>query len=99
MTAAGDNQVRVFDATLALAVKDGLETEFSARELSGRVIRCHTQRVKKLVTEDSPDVFLSLSEVRLVTHEESSQVLMMSLPLLALSPPSRTVPSGNTISG
>jgi WD repeat-containing protein 42A len=43
-------------------VRDGLETEFSARELSGRVIRCHKHRVKKIVTEESPDLFLSLSE-------------------------------------
>lgn len=62
VTCAGDRQIRVFDATIALDVRDGLETEFSARELSGRVIRCHKNRVKKLVTEESPDLFLSLSE-------------------------------------
>ncbi|KAF5333136.1 hypothetical protein D9611_002459 [Ephemerocybe angulata] len=62
VTCAGDKQIRVFDAAAALDIQDGLETEFSARELSSRVIRCHKGRVKKLLTEDSPDVFLSLSE-------------------------------------
>jgi len=63
VTAAGDKQIRVFDATQALDVSDGRQTEFGARQLEGRVIRCHQHRVKKLVTEDSPDLFLSLSEV------------------------------------
>lgn len=62
MTCAGDKQIRVFDATNALEVRDGLETKFTARELSGRIIRCHNSRVKKIVTEESPDLFLSLSE-------------------------------------
>lgn len=62
VTCAGDKQIRVFDATTALEVRDGVETEFSARDLSGRVIRCHNSRVKKIVTEESPDCFLSLSE-------------------------------------
>ncbi|KAJ3541920.1 hypothetical protein NMY22_g3702 [Coprinellus aureogranulatus] len=62
VTCAGDKQIRVFDATTALEVRDGLETEFSARSCSGRVIRCHNHRVKKIVTEESPDCFLSLSE-------------------------------------
>jgi hypothetical protein len=64
VTVAGDRQIRVFDAAAALDIQDGRETQFSARQLSGRVIRCHKSRVKKLVTENSPDIFLTLSEVR-----------------------------------
>ncbi|TFK23275.1 WD repeat-containing protein [Coprinopsis marcescibilis] len=61
-TCAGDHQIRIFDATTPLEVRDGKETTFAARECTVRIIRCHTERVKKLVVEESPDVFLSLSE-------------------------------------
>ncbi|KAH6914871.1 WD repeat-containing protein [Coprinopsis sp. MPI-PUGE-AT-0042] len=62
VTCAADKKIRVFDASTALEVNASLETAFSARQSSIRLLRCHKDRVKKIVTEDSPDVFLSLSE-------------------------------------
>ncbi|PPQ98558.1 hypothetical protein CVT24_004049 [Panaeolus cyanescens] len=65
VTAAGDMQIRVFDARSATSsslVSDDLETEYSVDESCLRVIHCHEDRAKKIVTEDSPDLFLSLAE-------------------------------------
>lgn len=58
-------QVRVFDVKTASAcvVSDRLETEYSVKQSCIKVIRCHEQRVKRIITEDSPDLFLSVSEV------------------------------------
>ena len=41
----------------------GRETAYTARELDVEVIRCHNRAVKRIVTEDSPDIFLTVSEV------------------------------------
>lgn len=65
-TAARDTQIRVFDikATLPLAITSGhVETEYSTAQTCIAIIRCHSDAVKKIVTEDSPDLFLSVSEV------------------------------------
>ncbi|KAF9057598.1 WD40-repeat-containing domain protein [Panaeolus papilionaceus] len=65
VTAAGDMQIRVFDARTALSgasISDNLETEYSTNESCLRIIQCHDDRAKKIVTEDSPDLFLSLAE-------------------------------------
>ena len=58
-------QVRVFDANTAStsAVSDRLETEYSVKQSCIKVLRCHEERVKRIITEDSPDLFLSVSEV------------------------------------
>ena len=58
-------QVRVFDVNTASAsaVSDGLETEYSVKQSCIGVLRCHEDRVKRVITEDSPDLFLSVSEV------------------------------------
>ena len=58
-------QVRVFDANTAStsAVSDRLETEYSVKQSCIGVLRCHEDRVKRVITEDSPDLFLSVSEV------------------------------------
>jgi hypothetical protein len=58
-------QVRVFDVNTASAnpVSDRLETEYSAKQSCIKVLRCHEERVKRIITEDSPDLFLSVSEV------------------------------------
>ena len=58
-------QVRVFDVNAASAstVSDRLETEYSVKQSCIKVLRCHEERVKRIITEDSPDLFLSVSEV------------------------------------
>ena len=58
-------QVRVFDVKTASAgaVSDRLETEYSVKQSCIKVLRCHKERVKRIITEDSPDLFLSVSEV------------------------------------
>ena len=42
----------------------GRETDFSQRETCIRVFRCHKGRTKRIVTEGSPDLFLTVAEVR-----------------------------------
>ncbi|KAL5527685.1 hypothetical protein ACEPAG_6486 [Sanghuangporus baumii] len=62
-TVAGDRRVRVFDAEHALtAVPNGKGSEFSERETCIRVFKCHSGRTKRIVTEESPDVFLTVAE-------------------------------------
>ncbi|VDB85382.1 unnamed protein product [Peniophora sp. CBMAI 1063] len=60
-TVAGDSQVRVFDVTAAASgPEDG---SYDARDTPGtRVLRCHTARTKRIVTEESEDVFLTVAE-------------------------------------
>lgn len=66
-TAAGDMQVRVFDASSALRSAPGdAETVYAANQCCLRILRCHDDSVKKIITEESPDSFLSLSEVRIL---------------------------------
>ncbi|KAG9218907.1 hypothetical protein CCMSSC00406_0000979 [Pleurotus cornucopiae] len=63
VSVAGDKQVRVFEAAVALAHSQSEpETTYSANQLDCRVLRCHTNRVKRIVTEDSPDLFLTVAE-------------------------------------
>ncbi|KAI0375640.1 WD40 repeat-like protein [Pilatotrama ljubarskyi] len=63
VTVAGDRQIRVFDHEKAggLPGSDG-ETQYYARQAAIRVLRCHQGRVKRIVTEDSPDLFLTVAE-------------------------------------
>jgi hypothetical protein len=64
-TVAGDKQVRVFDVGEAATSDAGqAETWFFEPDSCLRVLRCHSERVKRIVTEESPDLFLSISEVR-----------------------------------
>ncbi|KAF8914650.1 WD40-repeat-containing domain protein [Mucidula mucida] len=56
-TVAGDRQVRVFDVGYA---HGGSETEYSNART--HLLTCHEDRVKRIVTEESPDVFLTVSE-------------------------------------
>ncbi|KAG6860377.1 hypothetical protein C0995_011984 [Termitomyces sp. Mi166 len=63
-TVAGDRQVRVFDigeAALA-ASANGKETSYSPRQSLIHKLRCHDDRVKRIVTEHSPDLFLTVGE-------------------------------------
>ncbi|KAF9453071.1 WD40 repeat-like protein [Macrolepiota fuliginosa MF-IS2] len=64
VTVAGDKQIRVSDINVALGggVPDGIETQYNMRQCSTKVLRCHSDRVKRIVTEDSPALFLTVSE-------------------------------------
>ncbi|KAI0352957.1 WD40 repeat-like protein [Trametes cingulata] len=63
VTVAGDRQVRVFDHEKAAGhPNDNGETEYYARQAAIRVLKCHQGRVKRIVTEDSPDLFLTVAE-------------------------------------
>ncbi|KAF8974529.1 WD40-repeat-containing domain protein [Flammula alnicola] len=64
ITASADMQIRVFDAKTALtsATPDRVETEYSSNQTRIATIRCHRDAVKRVVTEDSPDLFMSVSE-------------------------------------
>ncbi|KAJ7590975.1 WD40 repeat-like protein [Mycena floridula] len=56
VTVAGDRQVRVLDASEALA-------SGSRQAPVQQILSCHEDRVsKRIVTEDSPDLFLTVSE-------------------------------------
>ena len=59
---AGDKQVRIVDAEIASSAS-ALETTYDIRPDTTRVLRCHRGRVKRLVTEESPDIFLTVAEV------------------------------------
>ncbi|KAF5320863.1 hypothetical protein D9619_000906 [Psilocybe cf. subviscida] len=62
-SAAGDHQIRVFDATTAVeTAPDAATTKFSYRQVGVQVIRCHDDAAKRIATENSPDIFLSVSE-------------------------------------
>ncbi|KAI0638189.1 WD40 repeat-like protein [Trametes polyzona] len=63
VTVAGDNQVRVFDHEKAAGYPgDDGETHYHSRQAAIRILRCHDGRVKRIVTEDSPDLFLTVAE-------------------------------------
>lgn len=64
-TVAGDGEVRVFDvgATPLSHSSSGPTTYTVTRDIV-RVIKCHAAAVKQIVTEESSDVFLTVSEVR-----------------------------------
>src|SRR5262245_23690839 len=67
-TVAGDEQVRVFDvgdgtAGPIISAGNSAEMHYREREHCLRIFRCHDGRVKRIVTEESPDSFLTVSEV------------------------------------
>ncbi|KAF5388192.1 hypothetical protein D9615_000443 [Tricholomella constricta] len=63
-TVAGDKQVRVFDVGEAAfsGTPNSRETSYSSRQSCTHVLRCHEDRVKRIVTEHSPDLFLTVGE-------------------------------------
>ncbi|KIM90838.1 hypothetical protein PILCRDRAFT_150692 [Piloderma croceum F 1598] len=62
-TVAGDHQIRVFDiGDLGSLSVVGNETVYNTSESCIRVLRCHDARVKRIVTEQSPDLFLTVAE-------------------------------------
>ncbi|KXN89623.1 WD repeat protein iqw1 [Leucoagaricus sp. SymC.cos] len=64
ITVAADKQIRVSDITMALnnGVQDSLETQYTIKQSVKKILRCHSNRVKRIVTEDSPALFLTVSE-------------------------------------
>lgn len=62
-TVAGDNQVRIFDIGSANALSSGSETVHATQDACVRVIRCHSKRTKRIVVEESSDIFLTVAEV------------------------------------
>ncbi|PIL37152.1 hypothetical protein GSI_00844 [Ganoderma sinense ZZ0214-1] len=62
-TVSGDSQVRVFDHEKAAGFPGGNgETEYDIRQAAIRILKCHGGRTKRIVTEDSPDLFLTVAE-------------------------------------
>ncbi|KAF8897569.1 WD40-repeat-containing domain protein [Infundibulicybe gibba] len=55
-TVAGDKQVRVFD------LNHDYNRHGSCAAYCTRILRCHEDRVKRIVVEDRPDLFLTVSE-------------------------------------
>jgi hypothetical protein len=67
VTVAGDKQVRVFDVedgTTGVSGGQDAETHYDVQDHCLRVLKCHNDRVRRIVTEESPDLFLTISEVR-----------------------------------
>lgn len=63
-TVSGDRQVRVFDVGEAVGQSPtGSELSYDTRQSCIRVLRCHSGRTKRIITEDSPDLFLTVAEV------------------------------------
>ncbi|KAJ3827036.1 WD repeat-containing protein [Lentinula raphanica] len=68
VTVAGDRQVRVFDLGKNLgrvpsAIGENVRPhEYYASQAMTNTLRCHEDRVKRIVTEESPDRFLTVSE-------------------------------------
>lgn len=62
-TVSGDSQVRVFDHEKAAGFPGSNgKTEYSTRQATIRILKCHGGRTKRIVTEDSPDLFLTVAE-------------------------------------
>jgi len=63
-TVSGDRQVRVFDVGEAVGQSPtGSEMSYNTRQSCIRVLHCHSGRTKRIITEDSPDLFLTVAEV------------------------------------
>lgn len=63
-TVAGDRQVRVFDVgELRGASSDRQEVVYSTRQSCTHILQCHERRVKRIMTEHSSDLFLTVAEV------------------------------------
>lgn len=61
-TVARDREVRVFDTAdvvIGHGPTHGRETPYTCRS---RIFRCHSRDVKRIITEESPDLFLTVSE-------------------------------------
>ncbi|KAI0340937.1 WD40 repeat-like protein [Trametopsis cervina] len=62
-TVARDGQVRIADiGDCFQQVGSGREAVYTTRQTNLRVLRCHKDAVKRIITEESPDLFLTVSE-------------------------------------
>ncbi|KAJ7180123.1 WD40 repeat-like protein [Mycena crocata] len=61
-TVAGDGQVRVHDVGEIASSGPPASPQLSSRHTCTHRLRCHEDRVKRLVTEDSPTNFLTVGE-------------------------------------
>ncbi|TFY70163.1 hypothetical protein EVG20_g2843 [Dentipellis fragilis] len=64
-TVAADKQIRVFDVESALSLGrtgHGTDEELQISTPPMRILRCHSSRTKRLVTEESSDLFLTVAE-------------------------------------
>lgn len=62
-TVSGDRQVRVFDVGEGIGHSPtGSEMTYSVHQACIRILRCHSGRTKRIITEDSPDLFLTVAE-------------------------------------
>lgn len=55
-------------------VVSGREVIYGTRQTRVRVLRCHEDSVKRIITEDSPDLFLTVSEVRSIRSLNSERI-------------------------
>jgi hypothetical protein len=63
-TVARDGQVRVSDVGDIMDQSvSGREVVYTPRQTNVRTLKCHDGSVKRIVTEDSPDLFLTVSQV------------------------------------
>jgi len=62
VTVAGDKEVRVFDVEIP-SKYDVSRNEYSSAQCRTHTLLCHQDRVKRIVTEESPDSFLTVAEV------------------------------------
>ncbi|EIM88452.1 WD40 repeat-like protein [Stereum hirsutum FP-91666 SS1] len=63
VTVAGDRQVRVFDTAGAVSQADPMgSSETHYHDCCLRVFRCHKGRTKRVVTEESSDLFMTVGE-------------------------------------
>jgi hypothetical protein len=78
-TVAGDKQVRVFDigdGTTGISGGQDAGTHYDVEDHCLRVLKCHHDRVKRIVTEESPDLFLTISEVRRTPALRAATILI-----------------------
>ncbi|KAG8917391.1 hypothetical protein FRC01_002485 [Tulasnella sp. 417] len=79
VTCSADREVRVFDLAKSSGSEDRLRVagggsrrwyERPESQCCVRVFNCHTRRVKRIVTEDSSDLFLTVSEDHTVRQHD-----------------------------
>ncbi|KAK2466242.1 hypothetical protein APHAL10511_001884 [Amanita phalloides] len=58
---SGDREVRIVNAE-TFSSASALEASCGIHSNTARVLQCHRGRVKRLVTEDNPDIFLTVAE-------------------------------------
>lgn len=70
---AADRQVRISDVgAIVHSTRYSDTTEYTSSQANVKVLRCHKGRVKGIVTEESPDMFLTVAEVCTASSCEGS---------------------------